>query len=265
MSSRRKFIREAGFAGLFGMALPGSIIQWQEETNRRFENLPDKESEDFWNFIRNEYTVSRSVINLNNGGVSPQPKVVQQAEERFKALSNEAPSYYMWRILDQGREPLRENLAKLAGCNSEELAICRNTSEALETVIFGLNLKKGDEIVLCKQDYPNMINAWKQREQRDGIVLKWVDLELPIEDDQLLVDAYTSLFSSKTRLVHITQMINWTGQILPVKSIAKKARDKGIEVLVDGAHTFAHLDFKSACDGIKVHFGLFNGFVKYPS
>ena len=146
-------------------------------------------------------------------------------------------------VLDQGREPLRRNLASLAGCDPEEIAIQRNASEALETVIFGLPLKAGDEVVLSKQDYPNMINAWKQRALRDGIKLVWVDLQLPSEDTDYLVSKYTKMFTAKTRVVHVTHIINWNGQILPVKKIADAAHAKQIEVLVDGAHSFAHFEF----------------------
>ncbi len=199
--------------------------------------------EDFWQYIQQAYTDSPGIINLNNGGVSPSPKVVQDAMKRYHDMSNEAPSYYMWRILDQGREPLRERLAHMAGVDPEEIALQRNASEALETVIFGLPLKAGDEVVLSKQDYPNMINAWKQREQRDGLKLIWVDLQLPSTDNEYLTEAYTSVFSSRTKVVHITHVINWNGQVLPVRQIADKARNLGIEVLVDGAHSFAHIDF----------------------
>jgi DNA-binding transcriptional MocR family regulator len=122
--------------------------------------------EDFWYYIQESFTVSPYLINLNNGGVSPAPKVVSDAMKRYYDYCNEAPSYYMWRILDQGREPLRKNMAKMAGCDVEEVAINRNSSEGLETIIFGMQLKAGDEIVATKQDYPNMVNAYKQREMR---------------------------------------------------------------------------------------------------
>jgi len=158
-------------------------------------------------------------------------------------IANEAPAYYMWQIIDAGREPLRQNLAHLAGCSAEELAILRNTTEALDLVIFGLDLNAGDEIVVAKQDYPNMVNAWKQREKRDGVVLKWIDLDIPSENANDLAQSYISTFTEKTRVVHITHMINWTGQILPVAKIAREARKRGIEVLVDGAHTFAQFEF----------------------
>ncbi|HRW75132.1 MAG TPA: aminotransferase class V-fold PLP-dependent enzyme, partial [Saprospiraceae bacterium] len=172
-----------------------------------------------------------------------QPAVVQDAMVRFYHQANEGPSYYMWQVLDQGREPLRRRLAELAGCDPEEVAMNRNASEALETAIYGIDLDKGDEVVLSKQDYPNMINAWKQREQREGIVLKWVNHQLPTEDSDLLVKGYTDLFTSRTRVVHITHIINWNGQVLPARAIADQARKKNILVVIDGAHSFAHLDY----------------------
>src|SRR5215203_6212284 len=150
----------------------------------------------------------------------------------------------MWRILDQGRETLRGNLAKHAGCSPEEIAINRNSSEGLETIIFGLPLQKGDEVVVAKQDYPNVVNAWKQRQQRDGIKINWVDLELPTEDESYLVKQYVNAFTTQTKAVNITHIINWNGQIIPVKKIAGEAHKRGIEVVVDGAHSFAHFNFK---------------------
>jgi selenocysteine lyase/cysteine desulfurase len=205
---------------------------------------PGATDEDFWRLIQQAYTVSPTILNLNNGGVSPSPKVVQEAVERYNRLSNEAPSYYMWRILDKGREPLRAQLAGLLGSSPEEVAINRNASEALETVIFGLQLKAGDEVVLSKYDYPNMINAWKQRAHRDGVVLKWVDLDLPMEEESAIAERYISQFTDKTRVVHLTHMINWNGQVLPVRAIAEQARARDIDVMVDAAHSFVHLDFK---------------------
>jgi selenocysteine lyase/cysteine desulfurase len=138
---------------------------------------------------------------------------------------------------------LRKNIAKLAGCDPEEIAINRNSSEGLETIIFGLQLKAGDEVVAARQDYPNMINAYKQREKRDGIKMVWINLELPSEDENYLVAQYVNAFTPRTKVVHITHIINWNGQILPVKKIAQEAHKRGIEVVVDGAHSFAHFQF----------------------
>jgi len=249
-TNRRNFLRRLGaFAGLatappFFQTAEGQSLLAVLNNRRNCHAADLATDETFWYQVKNAYTVSPALINLNNGGVCPQPRVVQEAVERYNRLSNETPSYYMWRILDQGREPLREKLAGLAGCSPEELAINRNSSEALETIIFGLPLRAGDEVVLTRQDYPNMINAWKQREQRDGIVLKWLNFDFPSEDKQHIVDTFTAAFTAKTRVVHITHMINWIGQLLPVREIARAAHARGIEVLVDAAHTFAHIDYR---------------------
>jgi len=249
MKNRRSFIRQLSALGsittlpYFNSSKGKTLLQAiQDKADTSAIDLVH--DEEFWYLIKQAYTVSPTILNLNNGGVSPQPKVVQEAVERYNQLSNEAPSYYMWRILDMGREPLRARLADLAGCSAEEIAINRNTSEALETVIFGLRLKEGDEIVLSRQDYPNMINAWKQRALRDGIVLKWVDFQFPLEDKQAIAQQYADAYTPQTKLVHLTHVINWNGQILPIKEIALAAKKQGIEVLVDAAHSFAHLDYK---------------------
>jgi selenocysteine lyase/cysteine desulfurase len=236
---RRSFIRQT--AGLLGVT---ALHQSVAEAFPSIHQLHLSKDEDFWRQIRLAYAASPTLINLNNGGVSPAPRVVIEAQEHYSHLSNEAPSYYMWRILDQDREPLRYNLAAIAGADPEEIAVNRNATEALNSVIFGLPLQPGDEVVLSKYDYPNMINAWKQREKRDGIKLVWVDLSLPSEDEKALTAAFTDRFTPRTKLVHITHIINWCGQILPVRKIADAAHQAGIEVLVDGAHSFALLNFK---------------------
>jgi selenocysteine lyase/cysteine desulfurase len=244
---RRSFLQKSALFCMGGMF--GPLSSWSRQLEKalvQVEGIPASElagEEEFWHYIQQAFTVSPSILNFNNGGVSPAPKTVQDAMKRYYDYSNEAPSYYMWRILDQGRETLRKNLAKLAGCDAEEIAVNRNASEGLETIIFGLPLKAGDEIVACRQDYPNVVHAFKQRELRDGIIMKWVNLELPSENEDYLVQQFVQAFSANTKLVNITHMINWNGQILPVKKIAAEAHKRGIEVMVDGAHSFAQIAF----------------------
>ncbi|MGB8191947.1 MAG: aminotransferase class V-fold PLP-dependent enzyme [Chitinophagaceae bacterium] len=246
-TQRRRFLQKLGAlsASAF-LTSPAWSRNLQSALNEAAGTDPRQlaDDEDFWYFVQQSYTVTSQLINLNNGGVAPSPKPVQEAMKRFHDYSNEAPSYYMWRVLDLGREPLRKNLAKLAGSSPEEIAIHRNASEALETVIFGLNLQRGDEVVLAKQDYPNMINAWKQREMRDGIKLVWINLQLPSEDNNYMANEYIKAFTPRTKVVHLTHVINWNGQIIPVKQVADVAHSRGIEVLVDGAHSFAQFEFK---------------------
>jgi selenocysteine lyase/cysteine desulfurase len=249
-NSRRNFLQKAGLlAGAFSANSLFSHLYAAdiEYANKKVAGLsPGKVAtdEDYWSIIQQAYTVNPSIINLNNGGVSPSPKVVQDALERYNKFANEGPSYFMWRILDLGREPLREKLAELAGVPAEEIAINRNATEALNTVIYGLDLKKGDEVIGTKQDYPNMIHAWQQRSLREGIIYTQISFDFPIENDEAIVNAYENAITPSTKLLHVTHVINWVGQIMPVKKIAQMAHKKGIEVLVDGAHSFGLIDFK---------------------
>src|SRR5580704_458438 len=185
MTSRRSFFQKSlGLAG--AMSLSPFVSQAiAEDLSDALLSLNKKSpaeaagDEDLWERMAQAYTVSPNLLNLNNGGCSPQPKVVQDAVDRYYHLSNEAPTYYMWQILDKGREPLRRKLADLAGASAGELAINRNTTEALSIFTWGIDMKRGDEIVMTKQDYPNMIHAWKQRELREGVKINWINLALP--------------------------------------------------------------------------------------
>lgn len=264
MKNRRSFIKKAFITGgtlSLSKFIDQSTCEDISDALHQLHQLSPEhaaQNEELWARIRQAYTTSNQIINLNNGGVSPQPKIVQDAANRYYTYSNEAPSYYMWRILDQGREPLRAKLAELAGADPDEIAMNRNTTEAINNVIFGLNLKAGDEVVLTKYDYPNMINAWKQRERRDGIKLVWLDFEIPMEDNQVVIEKFKSAITSKTKVFHITHMINWTGHIMPAKELCTIAAANNIYSVVDGAHTFAHLNFKVSdigCDfyGTSLH------------
>ena len=208
--------------------------------------------------IRHAFTVDRNMINLNNGGVSPSPTTVMETEKRLLEIQNMGPSHYMWRILEPGLETVRRRLAQAFGCDTEEIAITRNASEALETVQLGLDLQRGDEVLSTTQDYGRMMTCWRQRERREGIVLKQIQFPVPPGSLQALHDRIEAAITPKTRVIHICHITNLTGQIFPVKSIAQMARRRGIETIVDGAHAFAQFPFQHSdldCDyyGTSLH------------
>lgn len=250
MISRKEFIRKTTLALASFSLLPKVKSMPSKKIQNEFAQLKETDAtklaadDVLWSKLRSYFSVSPDMVNLNHGGVSPQPLKVQQAHIRKYKYSNLGPTHFMWEKLDREREPLRKRLAAMLVCDAEELAINRNTTEGLNSIIFGLPLEKGDEVVLNKYDYPNMMNAWQQREMRDGIVLKWVDLPLPAENDDEIVQLYANAITSKTKIVHVTHVINWNGQVLPVKKISQLAHQKGCEVIVDGAHSFANIDFK---------------------
>ena len=249
MNSRRTFLRtSAGIAGALSLtslkarAIADDVGDALKTVNKN--PVAAVTDEELWSRMAQAFTVTPNILNLNNGGVSPQPKVVQDAVDRYYHFSNELPTFYMWHILDRGREQVRKRLADLAGVSEQEIAINRNATEALATVTFGLTLNRGDEIVMTKQDYPNMVSAWKQRELRDGIKINWIKLDLPNENAEAIVDQFVKATTTKTRIWHITHVINYTGQILPVKRLCEEAKKRGIISIVDAAHSFAHIDYK---------------------
>ena len=241
MLNRKQFLQQSALASLGGLVL--NIGACKPDNKKGFHPEDFQAEEAFWAHVRQQYFISSEIINLNNGAVSPQPFPVQEAHIKNYRFANQGPSYFMWRKLDEQREPLRQRVAEFCGVSADEIAFNRNTTEGLNTIIFGLNLKAGDEVVLCKYDYPNMMNAWKQRAKREGIVLNWVDLSLPEENDEAIVAKYVAAISSRTKIVHITHLMNWTGQVLPVRKIADAAKAKGCEVIVDASHSFAHLNY----------------------
>jgi selenocysteine lyase/cysteine desulfurase len=197
----------------------------------------------YWAQIQRAFDADRTMINLNNGGISPTPSHVLEQMIRDLKFTNELPVEHMWRILEPRMESTRRDLAKDFGCDAEEMAVVRNASEANETMIFGLDLKRGDEVIVTNQNYPRMITSWQQRVNREGIVLKQISFKVPPPSDQYIVDQFKAAITPRTKVIEVTHITNLTGQIMPVRELVKLARPLGIEVFVDGAHAFNHFPF----------------------
>lgn len=210
------------------------------------------QDERYWFEIQQAFTVDRSVVNLNNGGVSPSPAVVQEAMKRHLDYSNSAPPpVALWQVLEPQKEGTRKRLARAFGCDPEEIAITRNASEGLQTCQFGFDLRRGDEVLTTTQDYPRMLATFDQRARREGIVVKKISIPVPAEEPAEVVELYRRAITPRTKLMLVSHMINLTGQILPVRQLVDLGRERGIPVIVDGAHTFAHFEFDQAdlgCD-----------------
>jgi isopenicillin-N epimerase len=252
MQSRRRFLGTLSLptaAALSGVAfrptgLRGEAIDIALELARHpgtAQQLVD--DEDFWFQIQRAFTVDRSLLNLNNGGVSPAPGLVQDAMKRHQDFSNLAPTYTMWQILQPQREATRERMAGQWGVDPEEIAFTRNASESLQILQLGFDLERGDEVLTTTQDYGRMITTFRQRERREGIVLKQIQIPVPAEDPAEVVRLFEEAITPRTRLILACHMINLTGQILPVTELTAMARRRGIPLIIDGAHALAHFDF----------------------
>ncbi len=263
MQTRRRFLHSASrTAALSAVASfrEGGLARIFAATRAVGDTTPESvaANEDFWREIQSAYTVDRTIINLNNGGVSPSPRVVQDAMRRYLELSNNAPTYSMWQLVEPNIESVRRRLAASFGCDPEEMAITRNASESLEICIFGLDLKPGDEVLTTTQDYPRMLNSWKQRARRDGIKINMISFPVPPPSMDDLYDRFARAITPRTKVILVCHITNLTGQIFPIKRICQLGRERGIEVIVDGAHAFAHFPFQHAdldCDyyGTSLH------------
>jgi len=200
--------------------------------------------EAYWSQIARAFDSDSTLVNLNNGGCSPAPSHVLEAMIRDLRFSNEIPVHHMWNVLEPRIESARRGLAAEFGCDPEEMAITRNASEAMETLTLGIDLKPGDEVVLTNQNYPRMITTWEQRARREGIVVKKISFPVPPPSPADVVDRFRQAMTPRTRVIEVTHITNLTGQILPVREIVRMARERGVEVFVDGAHAFAHFPFK---------------------
>jgi len=262
--TRRNFLSLAG-KGLGLAALSSgtvaSLLQNVEAATKAVANLTPGQAaldEDYWAVIQNSFTVTRGIINLNNGGVSPSPRIVTEALVRYTWQQEDATAYTMWQILEPQSETIRTGLAELFGCDREEIAITRNASESLEILMMGMDFKSGDEILTTTQDYPRMLTTLRQREKREGLKLKLIQIPIPPKSLDEITAAFAKGISDRTRLILIAHQVNITGQITPVKAVCDLARAKGIETIVDGAHSFAQFDFKQkdlGCDyfGTSLH------------
>jgi len=244
-----------------------AVAALQERTAKRafaaprLANMSAEEmatDEDFWTEVRNEFTTDRTVINLNNGHVSPAPRTVQDAMRRYLDYSNQGPFHTMIRELTPRKESARRLIAEVAGVDPEEIAITRNSSESLEIAQLGLNLKAGDEVLTTNQDYPRMLTTFEQRERRDGIKLVQISFPVPAISHDDLYQRFEKAVTPKTKAILVCHITNRTGLIFPVRRIADLAHAHGIPIIVDGAHAFNQFPFKISdlnCDyyGVSLH------------
>ena len=256
---RRNFLHTAAGSAL--VAFQTNAIERAAAAARSVKDQTPIEvasDEDYWAEIRNSFTVDRNVINLNNGYVSPAPLVVQDAMRRYLDFSNMGPKHTMIDILEKQVEDVRRRVAKTAGCDPEEIAITRNASESLENAQYGIDLKPGDEVLTTNQDYPRMLTTFRQRERREGIVLKTISFPVPPPSMEDLYQRFERAVTPKTKLILLCHITNRTGQIFPVRKICDMAHARNIPVIVDGAHAFNHFPYNLSdlgCDyyGVSLH------------
>ena len=237
--NKREFLRTAGGAGLSLLLAPRLFAQYAEMPVERVA-----EEEAFWLAIRGKYRLKPDYINLESGYYSMQAQPVLEAFIKHIREINYEASYYLRTKQVPNKAAIRDKLAAIAGCSPAELCITRNATEALDTVIAGYDWKASDEAVMCEQDYGHILAHFRLQARRFGMVNKVVSLPMDPRSDDEIVELYANAITSRTRLMMVPHMVNITGQILPVRKIVDMAHAKGVDVMVDGAHAFAQIDYK---------------------
>jgi len=254
---KRTFLKTTSFIGL------GSMINFSAiaELVKPVAHIPVGElakDEDFWKAVRQGYRLKPDYINLENGYYCIQPQEVLEKYIEHVREINLQGAYYMRTVQGDNKKAVVAKLAEVAGCTSEEVVITRNATEALDLVISGQNWQAGDETIMAEHDYGSMQDMFKQVGKRYGVVNKIVSVPLHPRNDEEIIELYANAITPKTKLMMVSHLINITGHVLPVRKICDMAHSKGVPVLVDGAHAFAHLNFKIPdlnCDyyGVSLH------------
>ena len=239
MINKRKFIKSLLFFGILPFTIKAKNIM-----DELPEFITTEQFDDFWLQIRSDYKLKPDYINLENGYFSMMAQPVLEAYLNDIRMINLEASYYMRTVQAENKQKCKVRLADLVGCTPEELIITRNTTESLDMIIMGIDWKAGDEAIMAEQDYGSMLDMFKQQAKRFGMINKIISIPLNPKSDEEIVSLYEKAITPRTKLIMVSHMINITGQILPIKKISEMAHSKGVEVMVDGAHAIAHIDFK---------------------
>ena len=247
---RRAFLKKMGTLSTTAAALPLFNPKMSPQQKEKISAWTDIKSaqlakdEKFWDEIRQFYRVPSDYINLENGYYSMTANPVMDAQDEQNRMINLNPSIYMRERKWEDYAKVKKALADFSGCSPDEMTLCRNTTEALDTIILGLKMEAGDEAIMTNQDYGSMRAAFGQKARREKTVNKVISIPLHPKNDQEIVDAYEKAITPRTKVMLVTHLINITGQLLPVRAIAEMAHSKGVEVISDSAHSFGHIDFK---------------------
>ena len=239
---KRSFLKGLALAGIsapFSAGAMDSLIQMAAKKPAAALAADD----DFWTGIRGEYNLKPDYINLENGYYNILPKEILENYIRHIREVNYQGSYYMRTIQFDNKKNMAAKVAKLMGCSTEELVLTRNTTESLDMIIGGIHWNAGDEAIMAEQDYGSMLEMFKQVGRRFGVVNKVLSLPLHPASDEEIVNLYANAITPKTRLLMVCHMVNITGQILPIRKICDMAHSKGVQVMVDGAHAVAHIQY----------------------
>ena len=230
--SRRSFIK-TGLASAAVATLPGCDSQIDVQVRRKLKK-PVGIEDAGWKNVRSQFILDKGLTYMNNASLGMPPAVVAEAVcKGYEAISKE-PLHGKHGLQDNITKEVIPNLAKTFGAEADEIVLTRNASEALHLQAIGLELKRGDEVIITTQEHPAGHRPWMFRKEHEGVRVKEVFIPSPLDSEDDVVSRVEEAISRKTKALsfcHVTR----GGHRYPVKKLAAMARDRGMLTLVDGA------------------------------
>lgn len=231
-SNRRNFIKQSALAG--ASAIMTKVLE-NHVSFKNQEGLID------WKKVRADFPIANwEKLHLNSGSAGVMPlSTTEHLIELIRYVNSKAP-YQVWSEWQEIKKTNLIRLAELVGAQPQELEVVRNTTEALNMIITGLTLDRGDEVVLTSNAYGFAVNSWRRKARLEGGSIKEVTIKLPLADDEVIASIENAM-SDRTRYLHLTHITHREGHIMPIKRLTEIAGRRGIQVVVDGAHVVGHI------------------------
>ncbi len=242
-SRREFFVRLAAGSAVTLSSLSAATAAVYQSISSLNQKYIGDESPDglYWEGLRKHFLFEDGLVMMNNGTVGPMPKPVYNTLMRYFKLQVTNP-YDVYNFIPSLKEEVRRKLADFIGATPEEVVITHNTTEGINFVSAGLDMRDGDEVIVSNMEHPGAINPWKLKQKRNGIVIKEIPLGVPSKGVAEVVDAVASAVTPRTKIISLGHTVYVTGLISPLKELSRMAREKGILVLADSAHGLGMLD-----------------------
>lgn len=242
--SRRDFVKYL----LAGSALSVSALNklnaavYQSITSLNQKYIQDESPDGvYWEALRKHFLFQDGLIMMNNGTLGPMPKPVFNTLIKFCKLQATNP-FDCYNFIPKQKEVVRHKIAGFINASPDEVVITRNTTEGMNFVANGLDLKEGDEVLLSTMEHPAGIHPWKMKEKRYGIRIKEVPIGLPPKSVDEIVGAFENAITPQTKVISISHTVFISGLIAPLKELSEMAHQKDVLVVADSAHGLGMLD-----------------------
>lgn len=233
------------FAGRLGIAGVGALLARTADAGPRppaVTPAPAGASENYWLSVRAQFLMPADLGVMNAANLCPSPAPVVDALVSATRDMDRDPSFPNRVKMGEGKEATRRLLAEFLRVTPEEIVLARNTSEASNLVSSGLDLKPGDEVLLFSDNHPSNLEAWKIKARRFGYTVKVVDQVNPHPGAEYYLDAFTREMNDRTKVLGFTHLTSTVGDLFPAKELCRRARERGVLTLVDGAQSMGLME-----------------------